>query len=324
MRVVDGVMAAALIADLAVGPKFLASSTAPSAPPAARPPLQIHATSVDGLQVRSAHFPLRSIPFAKRWPYFRDYRGDPAARTPQGVPLHRAADGKLYPHPVAAAQYGMHQVTVGHRAKALAAGNNLLDQAVRGDGGALWLPYRFPFALYGDPAKTLTPPWYSAMAQGEALSLFTALAEKTGDARWKRAADEVFASFQTNTYDIVQRDSNGYLWLEEYPHNGTGERVFNGHMFALLGLVDYYDATGRGAKLIDAALTTTRRYAAAIRNRGQISSYSLGDPADQNATYHHVHIVLLRSLFRLTGDRYFHRAADEFQSDARVELPRGV
>jgi hypothetical protein len=317
-------VAAALIADLAFGPSFLASSTAPSTPTVPRPHLQTHVTAVDGLQVKAAPFSLHSIPLAKRWPYFRAYTHHAGARSADGVPRYVAPDGRTYPHPVAAAQYGLHEVAIGNRSRALAAGRALLAQAVAGAGNALWLPYRFPFPLYGNAAKTLQPPWYSAMAQGEALNLFTALGQLTGDRRWRKAADAVFASFRINTHRIVQRDARGYLWLEEYPHDGTGERVFNGHLFAVLGLIHYHLATGRGGTLIDAALTTAEHYASKIRNKGGISSYSLANQTDRSAKYHHVHIVLLRTLARITGKLYFRQAADEFQSDARFVLPRGV
>src|SRR5579875_883912 len=46
---------------------------------------------------------------------------------------------------------------------------------------AWWFPYPFPYALYGDPHDTVTPPWYSGMAQGEAVYLFTRLYEITHD-----------------------------------------------------------------------------------------------------------------------------------------------
>jgi hypothetical protein len=42
--------------------------------------------------------------------------------------------------------------------------------------------------------ELLAPPWYSMMAQGQALSLFCRLSQLPGEERWLAAADATFGS----------------------------------------------------------------------------------------------------------------------------------
>jgi len=54
----------------------------------------------------------------------------------------------------------------------------LLDRKVQRDAG-YFFPYPFDFALHGNTANTIRAPWYSGMAQGLTLSLFSRLADVT-------------------------------------------------------------------------------------------------------------------------------------------------
>jgi hypothetical protein len=85
-------------------------------------------------------------------------------------------------------------------------------------------------------------PWYSGLAQGFALSLFTRLYELTGDDVYKTAAQTTFASFLVagplQSPWVADVDSGGHLWLQTYP-GSTSACVCNGHMVATLALYDY-------------------------------------------------------------------------------------
>ena len=163
-------------------------------------------------------------------------------------------NGRLYDHPVGQAQYGI----LLHDAYRLTGNRAYLDRSIRNAqrlvdrrvlrGNAWFYPYRFPFRLHGN-AETLTPPWFSMMAQGQALSLFTRLAGTTGQARWRQAADHTFASFllpfaSRRPWGVYVKDR--LLRLEEYPDPARlwGDQTYNGHVFALFGLYDYVALTG--------------------------------------------------------------------------------
>ena len=102
-----------------------------------------------------------------------------------GLPYYTRRDtGARADHPVVYAQYGIAALTEYQRTDdpkwlAHAARNaERLTQIRVERGTGWWYPYNFPWTYY---SRTLKAPWFSAMAQGQSLSLFTRLAEETGD-----------------------------------------------------------------------------------------------------------------------------------------------
>lgn len=234
--------------------------------------------------------------------------------------------GRLYDHPVLQAQFGVnslesHRLTRSraHLQRAAAQADRLVDRRVR-TGAAWWYPYRFPYQLhhlYG----IYRAPWYSMMAQGIALSLFTRLYAATGQRRWRGAADATFASFlqppRAGTPWGV-RVVGDLLWLEEYPDPARiqADRTYNGHVFAAYGLYDHWLRTRdpRAALLLRGALTTASVAFGGIRRRGWRSDYCLAHHRDAGG-YHDTHIKQLLTLHGITGDRGFAERADLLYRD---------
>jgi hypothetical protein len=233
--------------------------------------------------------------------------------------------GRLIYHPLVIARYGLshlnsYRITqkLPYLDRAKVNAEFLINTSVSRDG-ALYIPYRFHYRLFGDPSDPMRPPWYSAMAQGAALTLFVRLHAVTGDQRWRTAADSVFASF-------VQRRSakrpwtvfvsRRYLWFEEYAKNPPTQPL-NGHIYALWGVYDYALATGRAEaiRVFDGGATTVRHQVHRYRVRGGISYYSLRVHA-QYPSYHCIHIGMLKLLARMTGDAWFARQGRRFAADA--------
>lgn len=238
-------------------------------------------------------------------------------------------DGERHFHPVGMAQYGLaalngHRVTGNpeylRRAEANAQG--LLDHAERARGG-VYFPYTFDFELFGDEDDTIRAPWWSAMAQGQALSLFTRLHATTGEQRWMDAAQLTFTTFlrprSAHRPWIMHVDRSRYLWLEEYAGNTAPLLVFNGHVFAIWGLYDYWRASGddRAVPLMDGAITTIRAYADDFRVPGDVSFYSLRvrEPYAQSEKYHRIHARQLAQLATLTDELWFQRMSERFHAD---------
>ena len=153
-------------------------------------------------------------------------------------------DGQLWNHVSAQARYGLDNVNAyratgdpAYLTRAEAQAQRLIDRHLDVDG-AWFHPYDWVW-------DAMVPPWYSALGQGYALSLFTRLYELTGDATYKAAADGTFASYPrrgpATTPWVSDVDPSGHLWLQEYP--GGCECVFNGDMVAALGIYDYYRVT---------------------------------------------------------------------------------
>lgn len=185
--------------------------------------------------------------------------------------------------------------------------------------GALYFPYEFDFKLHDLKDDVLRAPWYSGMAQGEALSLFVRLYQETNQKEYLAAAQKTFKSFsrlgEKNNPWTVYVDSAGYYWIEEYPEESP-DHTLNGFIFGLYGVYDYYELTkDRQAKEIsEAALTTLKHYLTEFRKEGGVSYYCLKHQK-QDKKYHQTHIEQLNMLYKTTGDEYFKSMADNFYND---------
>lgn len=179
--------------------------------------------------------------------------------------------------------------------------------------------------------RTLTAPWWSGMAQGEALTVFSRLAQIQPDHEiWRVAADRTFDSFlqrgSGNTQPWSTVIDNGYLWFEEYAGNQPPLLVMNGHVFAIFGLFEYWLLTSdaRAATYIDRGATAILSAMPVIRAEGAVSLYcSQRDYCRsaewQNATYHPIHIQQLNALGRITGAPEFGEWAAILERDWEAE-----
>lgn len=225
-----------------------------------------------------------------------------------------AVNGKVYQHPALQAQLALlllNTYRIKHDARFLAraslnAQRLIDDKVVFAD--AWFYPYDFDFAIYDDAPLTLHGRWYSALAQGQALSTFVRLAQITRDNRWRVAAEQTFASFLIAPSEqdpwVTWVEADNHVWLEEYPRwpTDTSERVINGQIFAAFGLWDYYQLTHdtNAGLLFDGAVTTVGQEFTSWRVPGEPHLYSLLH-ARSNARYHAIVVAEYRCLGRLTG-----------------------
>ncbi|MEU6488433.1 D-glucuronyl C5-epimerase family protein [Streptomyces sp. NPDC046887] len=202
--------------------------------------------------------------------------------------------------------------------------------------GAWYFPYPWDYTHTEHGGVSYKAPWYSGMSQGEAISLFAQLAGLDGITEQERtlytnAANGAFASLLRgdNGYPwVVNKDKAGYLWIQEYPFKspGTGDYTYNGMVFAMFGLWDYYLLTGNelAAKLYDGACTTMTRYFSLLRNPRWFSFYCQTHriPA---TTYHHHHITLWTQLHWHTNSPVFANQLDALIDDfPSPVLPAGA
>jgi D-glucuronyl C5-epimerase C-terminus len=256
---------------------------------------------------------------------------DTGAHDADGVRMFQVGSN-LYDHPVAQANYGLanlasFDLTQDQRYldRARAQAQRLVDTKVI-SRGAWYFPYPFDFELHGSSAFLERAPWYSAMAQGLALSLFVRLFQATADTAWMDAADGAAASFsnlpEADLPWVTQVDPAGYLWLEEYPmpQPADSDFTFNGHVFALFGLYDYQQETEDpvATQLFDGGVTTVLRYAplasGGFRNPSWISRYCLAH-GTLTAKYHEIVTTQLLQVQTATGDARFARTADRYRDD---------
>ncbi|GAA3787885.1 hypothetical protein GCM10022206_29630 [Streptomyces chiangmaiensis] len=249
-----------------------------------------------------------------------------------GVYMYYAKDGNVYDHPVGQIQFGLCCVTSyrvetdptrkAHFLKrARAQADRLIAKRVE-TRGAWYFPYPFNFTHAEHSGIAYKAPWYSGMAQGEAISLFAQLAGLkdglTDDERaiYRAAADGAFASLLRGDNAapwVVNKNRAGYLWIQEYPFAtpGTGDYTYNGMIFAMFGIWDYFQLTGNelAAQLYDGACTTIARYFSLVRNPRWFSYYCQTHRIPAH-TYHHHHIALWQQMHWHTGSPVFANQLD--------------
>ena len=174
---------------------------------------------------------------------------------------------------------------------------------------------------------TLSAPWYSALAQGQGISLLLRAHKESGDARYLDAARRAFAAFQhpIDRGGVAFTDESGDLWFEEYiVHPPT--HILNGFIWALWGVYDFYlashdpaahDLFFRGVRTL---LHNLVRYDLGFWSLYEQSGTRL--PMVASTFYHRLHIVQLRVMYRLTGEKTFASVADRWEDYMRSRVNR--
>lgn len=142
--------------------------------------------------------------------------------------------------------------------------------------------------------RPVTSP-YSAMAQGEGLSVLARAASLDPGGPWRAAADRAYAFLMDSGDAGLTLERDGVVSLEEYP--GEAMRgVLNGWMFALMGVRDHALLTGDPA-----VMAVAERLAADLARalpRFDTGYWSLYDLAGDVASpfYHDLHVAQLEAL----------------------------
>jgi len=262
-----------------------------------------------------------------------DYSGDYDAI---GIPMlnYRGYIGLQY-NPIAIAQWGLGNYNLfletqnaKRRKKFLAASDWLCTHQEPNPHG-LWVwNHHFDWE-YRSPLKA---PWYSALAQGQGISLLVRAYRETGNANYGRAADRAFASFLRSTSEggVSFTDERGNLWFEEYLVSPP-THILNGFIWAAWGVYDYFLATRSSAarELFEKALLTLRTnlhhydlgFWSLYEQTGRQQSGTLL-PMVSSPFYHRLHVVQLRVMHHLTGDEIFERVANKWEAYARSRAKR--
>lgn len=166
----------------------------------------------------------------------------------------------------------------------------------------LLLPYNFIWEHYN-----ATPPWYSALAQGEALPILIKAYKLTGMEIYKKTAEGVINSFFVDVKEggVTHKEGNAW-WYELYASKGSkNPKVLNGMLWTLLALHEYYSLT----KDLKAKLLFENGLQALKKNLHLYDSekFTYYDvlKTQANYDYHKVHIDLLNKLYSMTGEEIF-------------------
>jgi len=178
---------------------------------------------------------------------------------------------------------------------------------------------------------TLKAPWYSALAQGQGISVLVRAHKESGDAKYLEAARCALASFFRSAdeggvaFTDYRSNDRSDLWFEEYIVSPP-THILNGFIWAAWGVYDYYLATkdNTAQQLFERAVRTLTRNLACY-DLGFWSLYEQSGtrlPMVASAFYHQLHIVQLRIMHRLTGETAFAQMADRWANYARNPFHR--
>jgi hypothetical protein len=318
--------AAASASESSPTPAATQSAVAPSAVPT---PLSAAAADIP-FTFRAYPFKLREIPIEGR-PLSTDWitpREDTGLHDADGVRM-QIIDGKTYEWARGQANYGLENLNsyrlTGDQFfldRCIAQADRIVSYHVEADDDAWYFPAYPSRSRHGKPGEWIQAPYYSALAEGRILLLFSRLALLTGSQEWRDAADHTFAAFlrpgpRADGPYVVDVDAGGYYWLQEWPWpHMTPDCTLNGHNSSSFGVYEYYMLThdARAAALFRAAATTIKHYIPQFRRDGWISCYCLLHRT-ANPNYHEMHVGQLLTLYEMTGDVAFAKAADTFRAD---------
>ena len=184
------------------------------------------------------------------------------------------------------------------------------------------MPYLFPMSH----TYRLEPPWTSALAQGETVSLLLRAAGAFGEPAFADAAERAAASLVDATSPLVATTADGPV-LQEYPTDPPAH-VLNGWIYALFGLYDLGVASADEASPSRALAGESFRLGCeALARRLPLyrvwpswSRYDLyPHPLAHVASpfYHRLHVELLSVALELAPDRRYDEAAAAWERGAQ-------
>lgn len=177
---------------------------------------------------------------------------------------------------------------------------------------------------YRTPLKA---PWYSALSQGQGISLLVRAHRETENPVYLEAAQRAFETFLKTTDEggVTCVNGEGYTWFEEAIVDPP-THTLNGFIWASWGVYDYFLHTRdeQAQRLFDEAVKTLR---------DNLSQFDAGfwSLYEQSGTrmkmlaspfYHSLHIVQLRVMHCLTEEPIFADYAQRWEAYRRSRVKR--
>lgn len=238
-----------------------------------------------------------------------------------GIPMldYCGAIGIQY-NPCAIAQYGLGAFSrwqkgeENYQKKFLQAVSWLVENSEYDSHGRAWWKYDFDLDAYGVKA-----PWFSALAQSQAISLLIRAYRFSGEN--KKHIEMAEAAYEAIQLPVEQggllRIENGNYYLEEIVAKRK-TAILDGMIFSIFGLQDLYFINHSKSikKLIDLCLDTIERilpqYHLGYWSRADL--YQKHPPMISSLFYHRLHVAQLQVLYAMTGRIQFKIYADKWST----------
>lgn len=264
------------------------------------------------------------MPFIQKADYSGDYDNN-------GIPLlnYQGAVGLQY-NPIAISQYGLGNYNLFLRTgskeryhKFLKIADWLVANLEVNEKGVYVWNHHFDWE-YRD---RLRAPWYSALAQGQGISLLVRAYQETKNRYYLDAAEKAFSSFlkEVNEGGVKYIDEEGYIWFEEAIVKPP-THILNGFIWASWGIYDYFLLTGdKNAKnLFDESVRTLKNKLVKF----DVGFWSLYEQSGTKLKmiaspfYHKLHIVQLKIMYKLTDEPIFAHYAQKWNDYQRSRIRR--
>lgn len=228
-----------------------------------------------------------------------------------GIPYILSEGGKYYSI-VNLAQYGLLLISRPDVELLLLTkiASKIIDAGVYNNGLYLFVHH------YHEEKYKVSPPWISAMAQGEAASFLYRLHQITGKEEYLEIAEKAINALSINVSDggVLTYLDDKYVWLEEYPSNPPSF-VLNGFIYAVFGLMDAQRIAPNEnrSKLLNECIQTLV-YAVPKFDCGYWSYYDLLKKELVRYYYQkNVHVIQLEALYEMTGNDVFSFYANKWK-----------
>lgn len=239
------------------------------------------------------------------------------------IPLinYRGVIGKQY-CPVAIAQYGLGHYNLYKKTGskknieiAIRQADWLVANLEKNDKGmSVWM-FHFDWEYLGGKLKS---PWYSALSQGNGISLLVRIYLETKEQKYLDSCQEAFKSLLKKIGEggLVYVDQNDDCWLEESIVDPPAH-ILNGFIWALWGVYDWWLLTknSQSKELFDRCVETLKNNLKKY-DTGFWSLYERsGTRMKMMASYfyHSLHIVQLEVMYRMTGEQIFKEYAEKWK-----------
>ncbi|MBN2144810.1 MAG: hypothetical protein JW774_09330, partial [Candidatus Aureabacteria bacterium] len=183
-----------------------------------------------------------------------------------------------------------------------------------GKGLLVWF-HEFDFEYF----QLLKNPWYSGLAQGQAISFLLRAHEITDNQKYIQCALDASLSLQTKIEDggVLFHDDLGGTWIEEYITHPP-VHILNGFIWALWGVYDLCQTTSDARlkelyrRLEQNLCTHLERYDTGYWSRYDLSPLRLINPASR--FYHQLHCIQLEIMHRLTGKEKYRLFSEKWRT----------
>lgn len=240
----------------------------------------------------------------------------------QGIPMWSTNNEPYFYHPIVIAQYALgiyeHYLQSGFnndelKEKFLTQVNWIKNNYTEIECGKVWYIY------YDIPLYKMKKPWYSALSQGEIVSVLTRAYILTKDESLLQLCEDAIQPF---TKDVKDGGLVNYFNLvpvyEEYPSKFKTVAVLNGFMFSLFGLYDLYliNQNKNAEKLFHQGIESIKKLLPYYDTNYWARYYLFDYPKEYVASYTYISLMYeqLKVLYLLTGDEIFNTYSKKWKS----------